>query len=282
MGNQPFYLNTNVNTLSLVNNLNQTTSLLNTSLERLSTFKKINRASDGAAALSISNQLQAQIQGFDSVKTNIQSGSSLLGIAEAGVSVINEAVQSIRELGVQAANGTVTDFSAFQASLTNGINEINRVAASTQFNGKNLLDGSIGPTLNIQTGTGSGANDKLNIASALGNTNATSIGITQATVASNADAQTLITQADTALSNLGAKLANIGGFQNSLSSSLDYANTAQINLTASQQSLIGTDIASETARVSLFQLQQQSTAAVIAQANSQSSRVFSILFKSFE
>jgi flagellin len=281
MGNQPFYLNTNVNTLSLVNNLNQTTSLLNTSLERLSTSKKINRASDGAAALSIANLFQAQIQGFDAVKTNIQEGSSLLGIAEGGVSAINDAVQNIRELGVQAANGTVTDFTAFQAALTQNINQINTVAGSTQFNGKTLLDGSVGATLNIQTGTGNTANDKLNIASALSNTNATSLGITQTTVASNADAQTLITQADTALSNIGVKLANIGGFQNSLDNSLNYANTAQINFTASQQSLIGTDIASETARLSLLQLQQQSSAAVIAQANSQSATVYGILFKNF-
>lgn len=262
------YLQGNTASLSALNSLTRNTNLLNQSLERLATGYKINRASDGAAQLALSNALQAQIRGSQAAKTNVTAGLSVLGTAEVGVQNITESLQDIRELAVAAASGTVTDFTAYNADFQAAVGTINAAASNTEFNGQNLLNGSI-TNYTLQIGPNGG--DTLNIASAFStNASAASLGISLGAITSTGDATALIAQVDTALANIGNIEARIGGFTNSLENQSAYLDVAITNYTASDLSIRGTDVATETANVARYQILQEASIAALTQANSRS------------
>ncbi|NLF82449.1 MAG: hypothetical protein GX568_00500, partial [Candidatus Gastranaerophilales bacterium] len=148
-------VNNNVASLIAQRNLNTNSENLIRSIERLSSGYRINRASDDAAGLSISENLRAQIRGNKQAINNIQDGINLLQIAESGLSVMNENIQRIRELCVQAANETngTAERSAILSEINARLADINRISNSTKFNSIGLLDGSQS-VLNIQIGAG--------------------------------------------------------------------------------------------------------------------------------
>ena len=136
-------INTNVASLSAQNELNSSKATKNEALERLSSGLRINSAKDDAAGLAISTRFEAQISGLDQASRNANDGISLAQTAEGALEETTNSLQRVRELAVQAANGTNTD--SDRASLQNEVSEltaeIQRVADTTQFNGQNILDG---------------------------------------------------------------------------------------------------------------------------------------------
>ncbi len=137
-------INTNIQSLTAQRNLNKSQGSLATAMERLSSGLRINSAKDDAAGLAISERMTSQIRGLNQAIRNANDGISFAQTAEGALSTAGDAMQRIRELAVQAANDTnsATDRQAINNEVQQLIQEVNRIASSTQFNGQNILDGS--------------------------------------------------------------------------------------------------------------------------------------------
>lgn len=184
-------INTNVTSQIAQNNLTGSQSALQTSLQRLSSGLRINSAKDDAAGLAISSRMTSQINGLNQAVRNANDGISLSQTAEGAMSSIGDNLQRMRELTVQAANGTnsASDRASIQAEVSQLQQEINRVANTTQFNGQNILDGSLS---NAQFQVGANANQTINFginsvaASAIGNNKVSANAATAATTLTEA------------------------------------------------------------------------------------------------
>jgi flagellin len=161
-------INSNINSLIAQENLNTSQSALSQAITRLSSGKRINSAADDAAGLAISNTLQTQINGLNQGVSNANDGVSLIQTASSGLSQITTALQTIRTLAVQAENGSMSQSNqaALQQEVAQQISEVNRVASQTQYNGKNLLDGSAGNVV-FQVGANVGQSIGLNLTQSL-------------------------------------------------------------------------------------------------------------------
>ena len=203
-------INTNIDAIGAMNNLNTNSMSLSKSIERLSSGLRINRAGDDAAGLTISEKLRGQIKGLNQAVRNAQDGISMIQTAEGGLNETTSILQRMRELSIQAANDTLTttDRGAIAAELTSLTSEIDRIATNTQFNTKNLLGGNMSTTLStaapattLVTGevltTSSIAASTVNVSGAVAGTTYTlsasgATGLTlTATIGSNTVSQTL-------------------------------------------------------------------------------------------
>ena len=189
-------INTNVASLNAQRNLSASQASLNTSIQRLSSGLRINSAKDDAAGLAISDRMNSQIKGMSQAIRNANDGVSMAQTAEGALSSSGDMLQRIRELAVQSSNSSnsASDRKALQTEVTQLTSELNRVANTTQFNGQNLLDGSMG-TANFQVGANanqlismSGANFQTNT---YGNNSEATDGFLDANIPSNITAGTL-------------------------------------------------------------------------------------------
>ena len=185
-------INTNVASLNSQRNLNGSQNALATSLQRLSSGLRINSAKDDAAGLAISERFTSQIKGLNQAVRNANDGISLAQTAEGGLQTAGDILQRVRELAVQSANGSnsTSDRASLQGETLQLTQELNRVANTTQFNGQNVLDGSL---TNSQFQVGANANQTI----AVGVSSAKATDIGNNTVSSN-DSATSITSAVTA------------------------------------------------------------------------------------
>ncbi len=250
---------------------------LNKSLERLSTGFKINRAADGPAALFASESMRAQIRGMAVAQNNVQQGLSMLNVADGAMMTIYEDLQRIREIAVEGSNGTL-DTSA-RAALTNELAalaaHIDDIAANTKYGGKDLLTATGPGTVVIQTGANSG--ESVDISSAFATATAAALGVTQLTVSSTTEADTLLGQVDTAMDNLSDALGNVGAYTNVMENQLNFLAIGIENYTAAEATIRNTDIATETANLTRLQILQQAGVSALSQANSSASIVLRLL-----
>jgi flagellin len=265
-------INTNIASITAQNYLTQNTQALQQAETELSSGYQINSAADNAAGLQISQNLTAQINGANQAQDNAQDGNNMLSVADGTLSVVQDNLQRIRELVVQAANGTngTSNLTAIASEITARIADIRQMTQAAQFNGQNLLQAQSGST-RIQIG----ANDisslnTINITSALGSATATGLGMVfsgEANLASNGGALALLGTIDTALNNIGNRRATIGSLQNSLQSAISNLSVTSENLTASNSQILDTNVASESAALAQDQILQQAAATILAQAN---------------
>jgi len=265
--------------LAIENLLTKTSSELRKSMERLASGYRVNSAADGAADLAISNTMEAQLHSYTAASGNVQQGLSILGIADGALQNIMSHLQNIREIAVGASNtsNSSADFTNYQTQLQAEIASITNIATSTKFGSNVLLNGTLsGAAFNIQVGPNSG--DTLDIKAAFGDNQANSgLSLTQNTIASVANAGTVLTQADAAIATLNANLATVGGLENRLTDQLSYLSTASTNVSAAQASIRNTDVAQETANLARLQILQQAGAYALAQANLSSQTALSLL-----
>ena len=172
----------NIQSSMLNRNLSTNTRKLGTSLERLATGYRINKAADDAAGLSISETLISYIRGYEQSVRNAQDGYSMMNVAEGATSTITENLQRIRELTVQAGSDTMgsTERDAISLEINQRMEDIDRIAESTKFSDVELLGPNAPASFNLQVGPGSDANSVLDVGSALGNTQVTALGLTAA------------------------------------------------------------------------------------------------------
>ncbi|MGX5660656.1 flagellin N-terminal helical domain-containing protein [Castellaniella ginsengisoli] len=270
-------INTNYLALVSQNNLNKSQSALGSAIQRLSSGLRINSAKDDAAGQAIANRMTAQIRGMTQAARNANDGISLAQTAEGNLNEINNNLQRIRELAVQAANDTnsVDDRASIQEEIDARVKEIDRIAASAAFNGTKLLDGSA-TSLTIQVGANSTpAEDTIDIT--LTDATATTLGVDALTVTDNTAAQTTITAVDGALKAVDSARSGLGAIQNRFESTVANLNNTITNLSASRSRIEDADYATEVSNMTRAQILQQAGTAVLAQANQVPQTMLSLL-----
>ena len=264
----------NTNTMSIMarNNLNHSQSVLGTAIERLSSGMRINSAKDDAAGQAIANRFSSSIRGLTQAARNANDGISIAQTTEGALNEINNNVQRIRELTVQAANGTnsESDLASIQNEIDQRLQEIDRVSAQTDFNGTKVL--SEDKTLNIQVG----ANDGEIIAINLKQIDSEKLGLNGFNVSDAPTADPLKT-IDAALSTIDELRGELGAVQNRFESTVTNINNTVNNLSSARSRIEDADYAEEVSNMTRGQILQQAGTSVLAQANQVPQSVLSLL-----
>jgi flagellin len=267
-------VNTNVSALNAWRNLTSSQLSMNTSLEKLSSGKKINRAADDASGLAISEKMTGQINGLDQATQNAQNGISMIQTAEGALNETTSMIQRLRTLAVSARNDTNTDTDRAQTQkeVSQLLSEITRVSTDTEFNTKKLIDGTAS-ALVFQIGANQGQVMSVAIASM----GATALGVNALSLSSVTGASAAISALDKALSSVSSTRANLGAVQNRLTHTVNNLEVASENLSSARSNLQDTDMAKEMANYSKQQVLIQSGTAMLAQANQSSQSVLKLL-----
>ena len=279
----------NTNTLSLVtqNNLTKSQASLNSAVERLSSGMRINSAKDDAAGQAIANRFTANIKGLTQASRNANDGISLAQTAEGALSEVNNNLQRVRELTVQAANGTNTaaDQTSIQGEIKSRLAEIDRSALTTEFNGTKLLN-SI-KSIGIQVGSnglGTAGGDQIDIT--LSNMSASTAGglfdttanpLLFTGTASAANAATDLAAIDKAIALVDTQRSALGASQNQLASASTTIGTTITNMSASRSRIEDADYAVEVSNMTRAQILQQAGTSVLAKANQSTEGVMALL-----
>ena len=281
-------VNTNTTSLNVQKNLNRASDALSTSMQRLSSGLKINSAKDDAAGLQISNRMSSQIRGNTQAIQNANDGISVAQTAEGALQASTDILQRMRELAVKARNGTngTADQTATNAEFAQMSDEITRISAATNLNGKNLLDGSAG-TVTLQVGANTGSANHIDlvlsskfdaVSLSVGSGNVVLTGTTGTGAGSaSQNIDNAITAIDAAIAAIGATRASLGASQNRLTSTIQNLQNITENTTAAQGRVQDTDFAAETANLTKQQTLQQASTSVLAQANQLPSAVLKLL-----
>ena len=268
-------INTNISSLITQRNLNNATNSLNKSIERMTTGYKINQAKDNAAGYSISNMWETQIGTLDVAADNAATGADLLTTAEQSYGLLTDHLQRIRDLTEQAANGTYGQESidAIKSEIQARLAEMDRVAASCEFNGISLMDGSAGE-INIQCGIDSTANSQIKLSADLfADSSASTLMGVDATAflkqftAGGAQYKKALDQVDKAIKTISTRQTQIGAYQNRIESASDALTVRYEQTTSALSTIRDADVAEESSAYIKAQILQQASASLLATAN---------------
>ena len=270
-------IGTNVAALKSSNASNAANSALQTSIERLSTGKRINSAKDDAAGLAIASSFTSQIKGQNQAIRNANDGIALSQTADGALGEVTNILQRIRELAVQSASGTYSgdatnpgDRTNLQAEVTQLTEQLTDIQAKTNFNGVTLL-GKTAATISIQTG--SNADDTVTLATGGLDLDAAIAG----KVDTAAGASALLTTLDTALQTVATSRASLGAGQSRLSSVVNTLTSSVANLTDARSRIEDVDFSTETTNLAKAQILSQASTALLAQANQSQQGVLKLL-----
>ncbi|WP_018394653.1 flagellin [Bacillus sp. 37MA] len=258
-------INHNIQALNAYRNLNNTSNATSKSLEKLSSGLRINRAADDAAGLAISEKMRSQVRGLGMAERNSLDAISLIQTAEGALSSTHEILQRMRELSVQSANDTLeaSDRDSIKAEIDELIQEIDRIASTTQFNNKELLDGSETTGFDFQIGANEGQMLNLTIAKMT----STDLGVNSIDVSTHAAASSSIDLIDIAIAKVSSERSNLGAIQNRLEHTVTNLQTANENLTAAESRIRDLDMAKEMTQFTRNNILNQAGQAMLAQAN---------------
>jgi len=275
-------INHNISAMNSYKNLTGTNNKINSSLQKLSSGLRINKAGDDAAGLAISEKMRGQIKGLDMAKKNSQDAISLIQTAEGALNETHSILQRMRELAVQSSNdtNTTTDRTEMQKEMNQLRTEIDRISQTTEFNTKKLLNGDFSTTgLRFQIGANSGQFVSLKI----GDMQATALSI-EGTSASQALSITTATSADTAITTINSAIeavsserSKFGATQNRLEHTINNLGTASENLQAAESRIRDVDMAKEMVDFSKNKIISQAGTAMLAQANATPQGVLQLL-----
>ena len=250
------------------------TGSLSKSTEKLSSGYRINRAADDAAGLSISEKMRSQVRGLNKASSNAQDGISLIQTAEGALNESHSILQRMNELATQAANdtNTSTDRNAIQSEIDALTSEIDRIQSTTQFNTQNLLDGKFSKK-NLQVGALSGQNIEISI----DKMSASELKVNGLKVSSFSKAGSAMTKIQTAIDTVSNQRARLGALQNRLEHTVNNLDNVSENTQTAESRIRDTDMASEMVQYSATSIIQQAGQSMLAQANSQTQGVLSLL-----
>ena len=281
-------INTNVASLNAQRNTAANSASLSTTMQRLSSGLRINSAKDDAAGLAIADRMNTQVRGMNVAVRNAGDAISMAQVAEGGLSTMNDMLQRMRELAVQASNATNSAGSAGDiAKLDNEYKqlgaELSRMLDATQFNGEKILNGSASYV--FQVGANAGAENQITIAngdiSLSGNAAFSAVasgGASATLITGTASANTAnIAALDAAISAVNDRRASLGALQSRFENTISYLRTASENQSAARGRIMDADFAAETANLSRTQILQQAGTAMIAQANQAPQQVLALL-----
>jgi len=274
-------INTNMASLSAQNQLSKSQSMSNQALERLSSGLRINSAKDDAAGLAISTQFDTQIRGLTVAQRNANDGISMAQTAEGGLNQTIDNLQRVRELAVQAANGSLKDDDRklLQAEVEQRLSEISRISKETTFNGKTVLgaglSGGAGATsVSFQVGYQAGET----ITGSFGqDMSATGLSIDSISISSAGGASSALASLDGALDKVNSFRSDLGALQNRFESTISNLATNIESANAANSRILDADFASESAKLAKANVLQQAGISVLAQANARPNQVLSLL-----
>ncbi|HMA63998.1 MAG: flagellin [Fibrobacterota bacterium] len=281
-------INHNISSMTATNALFKSNRDMSKSLEKLSTGLRINRSSDDAAGLAISENLRSMVRGAAQAQRNAMDGTSMLQIAEGAANEISDVLQRMRELSIQAANDTLTSTERAYTNqeFTALRSEIDRIANVTNYNGKELISntsgrfGTSGATSNnifwIDAGATVGT-DSLTISIDTLTVSSLNTNLSTATLTTQSGAANAISSIDAAINSVNSTRANIGAYVNRLEHAINNLLVSETNQSAAESLIRDVDFATESANFSKNQILIQSGTAMLAQANSSSQNVLSLL-----
>jgi len=277
-------INHNISSMITQSSLTQVGRELNKSLERLSTGLRINRASDDAAGLSVSEQLRTQVTGMQQAKRNATDGIALLNIAEGAVNEIESMLQRMRELAVQSSNDTLT---TTERSYTNQeyqalMSEIDRITTVTQYNTQTLLDGQLGSfgaaggaSCILHIGPNASTNDRVSVTIDGTSTGKLTVGGTSVTT--QLRAESAIRSIDVAIGSVNKLRSDLGAFINRMEHAINNIDNQTHNTQSAESNIRDTDFASQSSQFTRNQILTQSATAMLAQANMVPQTVLTLL-----
>jgi flagellin len=265
----PMSINTNVVSLNAQRNLSMSQSSLATSMQRLSSGLRVNSAKDDAAGLAIATRQDAQIRGINVAIRNANDGISLAQTAEGALATITDALQRMRELAVQAQNGSngTSDRANLNTEYQQLSAEITRIAAQTKFNGTAIVGASAGAQT-FQVGPNGG--DTLTITT-------TTVTTVAGDLTTAANASTAVGAIDTSLDTINTSRATYGAAMSRFAMAIQNLQITGENMAAAKGRIMDADFAAETANLSRAQILQQAGSAMVAQANQLPNQVLALL-----
>ena len=271
-------INTNIMSLNAQKSLNKNGSSTATTVERLSSAKRINSAKDDAAGLAIALKFAAQIAGSQQAARNTNDGVSMLQTAEGGLHEASANLHRMRDLAVQSANATnsSSDRQALQVEFGELQGEITRTIESTDFNGTKVLDS--GQPLEFQTGPNSGDTTIVTTSNVLANADVKQ-AVSSSEITSQAASGTSITEIDAALEQINMEQARLGASQNRMESTVRDLESSVQHQSASRSRIEDTDYAKETSNLARDQILAKAGIAALSHANVNSQLVSGLLNK---
>jgi flagellin len=283
-------INHNMSALYSNRQLGVTNLSLQKDMEKLSSGEKINRAGDDASGLAVSEKMRSQIRGLNQASTNAQNGISFLQTTEGYLQETTDIMQRVRELAVQSANGIYSDEDRMQiqVEVSQLVAEVDRIASQAQFNGMNMLTGRFARAAGENTVTASmwfhiGSNMDQRMQVFIGTMTSAALGIrdvgSEQVMSLTAPdlANRAIGTVDEALKKINKQRADLGGYQNRMEYAVKGLNISSENLQASESRIRDTDMASQMVEFTKNQVLMQAGTAMLAQANTQSQTVLSLL-----
>ncbi len=283
-------INHNMSALYSNRTLGVTNASLQKDMEKLSSGEKINRAGDDASGLAVSEKMRSQIRGLNQASRNASNGISFIQTTEGYLQETTDIIQRIRELAVQSSNGIYSDEDRMQiqVEVSQLVAEVDRIASQAQFNGMNMLTGRFAqptgennPTASMWLHIGANMDQRTQVfvgtmtASALG---IRSIGTEEVmTIATPDEANRAIGTLDAAIKRINKQRADLGAYQNRLEYAVKGLDVAAENTQASESRIRDTDMAAQMVEFTKNQVLTQAGTAMLAQANSQSQTVLSLL-----
>ena len=260
--------------LNILNNMYVHQRQMATSMERLSSGMRINRAADDPSGLAISEKMRAQIKGLQVAQRNIQDSISLFQTAEGALHETHSMLHRMRELSIQAASDTLTDEdrALIEIEFQELKKEIERTATDTQFNTRPLLDGSLSDFK-----TQAGANSGQSISFSIGDMRIGALGLEDATIGTREDADAAIYLLDTAIRKVSTERAKMGAYTNRLEHAYNNAANAEIHLTAAESRIRDTDIAKEMMAYTKANILMQASQQILAMHMQQAQSVLQLL-----
>ena len=274
-------INTNVMALNAQNMLTRNQGGVESSIRKLSSGLRINGAADDASGLAISEKMRAQIRGLNQAESNAQDGISMIQTAEGALQQTTDILQRMRELVIKAQNSGVltdTDKTSITTEITALTDEIDRIAASTTFNSKQLLDGSLKDLSSaavFKIGANSYDEDILSVT--IGGMASGDLSVDSIDITTDDNAKAALTALDNAIKDVSAQRARLGAAQNRMEYAIENLSTTSENLSAAESRIRDVDMAEEMVSYTKDSILNQSAMAMLAQANQQPQQILSLL-----
>jgi flagellin len=272
-------INTNIQSLAAQRNLGVSNAKQQASLEKVASGTRIAKAADDSAGLAISEKMKADIRSLRQDNRNANDGISLVQVAEGGMNEIGNILTRFRELSIQAASDTIGDKERgfINKEMTQLRSEIDRIAETTEFNGRKLLSGK-GDKLDIQVGlNNSPETDRFVYDTQKLNVSAHALGVHDVNTESKEAAQENLGKIDNAIKMLSENRSEVGALQNRFAATVSNLSVYEENLSAARSRIYDVDIASETSELTKSNILSQAGTAVLSQANNNSMSALKLL-----
>jgi flagellin len=272
----PLRINQNISSVNAQRGLSQVSSRLEKNYQHLTTGLRIATAADDAAGLGISERLRAQTRSLAQAQRNANDGISLVQTAEGSLNEVSNLLIRMRELAIQANNGTASDGDkdTLDQEFQDLISEVDRIAQSTEFNTIQLLDGS-SASVTFQVGSGTASTDTITVD--LNSALSSDLSIDTLDISSAGAPTTAITAIDTAIDTISGLRGDLGAAQNRLASTISNIGVSIESLSAAESRIRDVDVAFETADLTRNSILQQAALSILSQANVQPQSALSLL-----